>query len=215
MLIVARSRRMRETAATQALAGLATLDKDLMEAGRQRRRGRPRLHRRASPPVRAARRARRRRAMRSRPTSPRQQRANPLFVDLDDPDPSPPAALDEMRAKQREAAAKLAKPAYISADGRTQVIILRTAFRATDVARDLRLMGSLDQLATRIQLAHPGRRSGSRWPGGHGRGARCADPRILLSSVITFRARGARAVRLPAQRPHPPLCCPRTSSPRP
>jgi len=187
MLIVAPVPAMRETAATQALAGLATLDKDLMErvdSDDADVRDFIAAHRHLFAPLAELEAARDALATH---IAAAKQRANPLFVDLDDPDPAPPAALDEMRAKQREAAAKLAKPAYISADGRTQVIILRTAFRATDVARDLRLMGSLDQLATRIQLAHPGTTIG--FAGGpvvtvaeHGALTRG----ILLSSVITF-----------------------------
>jgi predicted RND superfamily exporter protein len=116
--------------------------------------------------------------------------ANPLFIQLDDepaPQAASPSALDDLRAKQREADAKLDRSAFISADGRTQVMVVRTAFLATDIDRDKRVMGSLDAAAHDIELAHPGVRVG--FAGGpamtlaehhaltHG---------ILLSSVITL-----------------------------
>jgi predicted RND superfamily exporter protein len=83
------------------------------------------------------------------------RKANPLFVDLEDDEPADTKQLDELRAKQRDAEAKLAKPARISADGRTQVIVIHTAFRATDVDRDRKLMAQLDKLAGTVRADHP------------------------------------------------------------
>jgi hypothetical protein len=82
--------------------------------------------------------------------------ANPLYIDFDD-DVAPAAsgALDALRAKQRDAAARLAKPAFVSADGRTQVIIVRTAFVATDVSLDHRLQAALDDIARDLRVRDP------------------------------------------------------------
>src|SRR5688500_1241538 len=82
-------------------------------------------------------------------------RANPLFIELDDEAPVPDPRLDELRAKQRDAAAQLARDKHVSADGRSQVIVIHTAFRATDVDRDRKLMGALDELALQVAGEHP------------------------------------------------------------
>jgi uncharacterized protein len=44
----------------------------------------------------------------------------------------------------------------VSADQRTQVVVIRTAFVATDVELDRRLMGELDALRDRLGAQHPG-----------------------------------------------------------
>jgi hypothetical protein len=82
-------------------------------------------------------------------------RANPLFIELDDEPAAPSHELDDLRAKQRDADAQLARDKHVSADGRSQVIVVHTAFRATDVERDRRLMTALDRLAAQIRGAHP------------------------------------------------------------
>jgi predicted RND superfamily exporter protein len=84
-------------------------------------------------------------------------RANPLFIELDDEEAKPAAStdLEQLRAKQRDAAAQLARDKHVSADGRSQVIVVHTAFRATDVERDRKLMGALDKLSAEIRGAHP------------------------------------------------------------
>jgi predicted RND superfamily exporter protein len=185
MLIVAPSPVMRERATTQALAGLATLDHDLMdrvESDDAEVRAFIGAHRHLFAPLAELEAARDALATH---IAAAKQRANPLFIDLEDA--APTTGLEEMRAKQRDADARLAKQAFVSADGKTQVIVLRTAFRATDVVRDLRLMGTLDTLAAQLQLAHPGTQVG--YAGGpvvtvaeHGALTRG----IVLSSVITF-----------------------------
>ena len=86
-------------------------------------------------------------------------RANPLFVDLDDAPAAAPAdapQLADLRAKRHEAEARLARSANISADGKTQVLVISTAFRATDIVRDHQLQGQLDDLAGAVRAAHPG-----------------------------------------------------------
>ncbi len=82
-------------------------------------------------------------------------RANPLFIELDDEPAEPSKELDDLRAKQRDADAQLARDRHVSTDGRSQVVVRHTAFRATDVERDRQLMRSLDKLAMDIRGAHP------------------------------------------------------------
>ncbi len=82
-------------------------------------------------------------------------RANPMFIDLDEAKPAGPNELAALQERMRVAEARLDKPAYVSADGKTQVIVIRTAFRGTDVQRDRRLMGGLDRLALEIRALHP------------------------------------------------------------
>ena len=185
MLIVAPSPVMRANATTQALAGLAQLDADLMdrvESDDAEVRDFVGSHRHLFAPLAELEAARDALATH---IAAAKQRANPLFVDLEDA--APTTGLEDMRAKQREADARLAKQAFVSADGTTQVIVLRTAFRATDVERDLRLMRSLDTLAAQLGLSPPGTTIG--YAGGpvvtvaeHGALTRG----IVLSSVITF-----------------------------
>ncbi|HWO24118.1 MAG TPA: MMPL family transporter [Kofleriaceae bacterium] len=86
-------------------------------------------------------------------------RANPLFIDLDDAPAAPtaePPELARLRAKRRDAEAALGRSAYVSADGQTQVLAIRTAFAATDIERDRQLMAQLEALAGQIRAAHPG-----------------------------------------------------------
>jgi predicted RND superfamily exporter protein len=88
--------------------------------------------------------------------------ANPLFIDLDDP--APEAAdhkeLDQLRAKRREAEARLDQPSNVSADGRAAMIQIRTRFRATDAGRGQELIDALDALRTRVLATHPGAQIG-------------------------------------------------------
>lgn len=87
-------------------------------------------------------------------------RANPLFIDLEDEGEAKGAAaapveLDRLRDRRREAEAALERSAYVSADGRTQVLAIRTAFRATDIALDRRLMTELEAIAAGLRAVHP------------------------------------------------------------
>jgi predicted RND superfamily exporter protein len=86
-------------------------------------------------------------------------KANPLFIDLDE-EPVSTAALDDLRAKQRTADAKLAKSAFVSADALVQVMVIRTSFRATDIERDKRLMQPLTAMAGQLERTYPGVRVG-------------------------------------------------------
>jgi predicted exporter len=80
-------------------------------------------------------------------------RANPLYIALDDD--TPDAAIEDLRAKQRAAETKLATSSFVTADGLAQVIVIRTAFNATDVDRDHRLQRRLDDLAAGVHACFP------------------------------------------------------------
>jgi predicted RND superfamily exporter protein len=200
LLVVAPSEKLRAAAADQAVAGIEKLEADLIdrvESNDTELRDFIGAHRHLFVPLGELETARDALASYIRDAK---LRANPLFIDLEersesgplhsglgDADPAPRASLDELRARQRDAAALLAKPTYISADGKTQVIVIRTSFRATDVERDLRLMRSLDALVGQIQRDHPGVTMG--FAGGpvvtvaeHGALTRG----IMLSSLITL-----------------------------
>ncbi len=117
-------------------------------------------------------------------------RSNPLYVDLDADDgaaaaPSDPQ-LDKLRAQRRDADARLARSANISADGKTAVLVIQTAFRATDIVRDRRLQTQLDRVAADVHAAHPGVQIG--FTGGVT--SSVAEQRalvrgVMLSSLIT------------------------------
>jgi predicted RND superfamily exporter protein len=86
--------------------------------------------------------------------------ANPLYIDLDDPAPDDAERdrqqLEELRAKRREAEARLDRPSNVSSDGRTAMIQIRTRFRATDAGRGQQLLDQLDAVRDKIVAAHPG-----------------------------------------------------------
>ena len=114
-------------------------------------------------------------------------RANPLYIALDDePANAPNADLDELRARQQAALASLDKQKYVSADGRMQVFVINTAFRATDVERDRDLMTQLDALRMTITSVQPAVTIG--FAGGPAVSIaehRALSHGILLSSLIT------------------------------
>jgi uncharacterized protein len=91
-------------------------------------------------------------------------KANPLYVDLDDPDPAAEQKqkeqLDELRAKRREAEAKLAKSSNVSADGRIAVIQIRTPFRSTDAGKGKLLLAALDDVKEGVARQYPAARIG-------------------------------------------------------
>ncbi len=116
-------------------------------------------------------------------------RANPLYIPLDDePAAESPGdtGLDELRTRHREASARLDKVANVSSDGRMQVLVIHTSFRATDVERDRLLMAKLRSIRTTIGGIQPAATVG--FAGGpavslaeHGALSRG----IVLSSLIT------------------------------
>jgi predicted exporter len=112
--------------------------------------------------------------------------ANPLYIPLDDDAPQPDK-LDELRAKQHDALARLDRSRFVSADGRVQSIVLHTSFVATDVRRDKQLMAELDLLAGRIRSVLPAAEIG--FAGGPAVTVaehRALSHGIVLSSILTL-----------------------------
>ncbi|MBA3463263.1 MAG: MMPL family transporter [Deltaproteobacteria bacterium] len=112
-------------------------------------------------------------------------KANPLLLDLDDA-PAPRDALDDLRVKRKEAEARLDRADHVSADGTVQVIVIRTAFVASNVELDHQLEAKLDTLIARIETAYPGAELGL--AGGVPTNAaehRALVQGVLLSSLIT------------------------------
>jgi predicted RND superfamily exporter protein len=87
-------------------------------------------------------------------------RANPLYVDLDDhPDEragKDKQKLDDLRAKRREAEARLDRPTNVSSDDRTELIQARTGFRETDASRGEELLAQLERVRLAALAGHPG-----------------------------------------------------------
>jgi hypothetical protein len=85
--------------------------------------------------------------------------ANPLYVDLDDhakADAANQRELDDLRAKRRDAEAKLAHSSHVSDDGKTAMIEVRIAFHTTDIDRGKVLLAQLSTLRTTTMAHHPG-----------------------------------------------------------
>jgi uncharacterized protein len=86
--------------------------------------------------------------------------ANPLYVDLDDDTPAEADAarreLDDLRAKRREAEARLDRSSLVSRDGTIGLVEIRIAFSATDVDRGAALVDALVAARDRIIAARPG-----------------------------------------------------------
>ena len=92
--------------------------------------------------------------------------ANPLFIDLsdglEDEDGAGEEAradderLAELRERRQAGEARLARSGYVSEDGLTQLIVLRTAFLETDVGAARDLAAALERLRADV-LARPGR----------------------------------------------------------
>jgi predicted RND superfamily exporter protein len=115
-------------------------------------------------------------------------KANPLYIQLDDEPASvsPTSELDELRAKHKAALGKLDRQQFVSKDGTKQVFVIHTAFRATDVDRDHKLMAQLGTLRDRITAVLPAAKVG--FAGGPAVTVaehRALSHGILLSSLIT------------------------------
>ncbi len=116
--------------------------------------------------------------------------ANPLYVDLDD-DSKPDAQkaekeLDDLRAKRKDAEAKLDHSTQISRDGKIAQLQVRIAFSSTDVDKGAQLVHELEGAAKRIEAEHPGVRMG--WTGGNITTLAEHDAIVhgmLLSSIVT------------------------------
>ena len=108
-------------------------------------------------------------------------KANPHYINLDDDDDAPakPAAgtstpdakapvvedaqaradrdqLDKLRKRRKDAEAKLDKSSYISADGTTALITVKTAFRQTNVTLGSKLLEQMGIVSKKVMAAHPG-----------------------------------------------------------
>ncbi|HEY1558194.1 MAG TPA: MMPL family transporter [Kofleriaceae bacterium] len=116
--------------------------------------------------------------------------ANPLYIDLDDSSAADTAKqkheLDDLRAKRKDAEARLAHPLNVSKDGRIEMIQVRTGFRTTDAARGEELLTAMGRVRTAVISSHPGVEIG--FTGGvvsaigeH----RAISKGILLSTAIT------------------------------
>ena len=84
---------------------------------------------------------------------------NPLYIDLDDDagaEAKDKQQLEDLRAKRRDAEAKLARASNVSEDGRIADITVRTRFRATDAGRGRQLISALDVLRAQVIARHPG-----------------------------------------------------------
>ena len=87
--------------------------------------------------------------------------ANPLFIDLGDEDAAAAAAanqarLEELRAKRRDAEARLDRSSNVSADGKLQVLVVRTGFDKTDVDSGKRFLSAMRAARADVVRAHPG-----------------------------------------------------------
>lgn len=87
--------------------------------------------------------------------------ANPLYVPLDEEADAEAAAetarrLEELRARRQEAEARLDRSSFVSADGTTQLIVLRTGFDKTNVDEGTRLVEALARDRAAVLAQHPG-----------------------------------------------------------
>jgi predicted RND superfamily exporter protein len=86
--------------------------------------------------------------------------ADPLYVNLDEPDAAATAAtkreLDDLRTKRRDAERALDRPSNVSADGKSILLVVRTPVAAIDVANGRRLLDALDAARAPVIAAHPG-----------------------------------------------------------
>jgi predicted RND superfamily exporter protein len=88
---------------------------------------------------------------------------HPLFIDLDDhaaEDAADKKQLEDLRAKRRQAEARLDRSTNLSTDGQTAMLQVDTAFRATDAGRGRTLLDALEAVRDRVNAAHPGVRVG-------------------------------------------------------
>ena len=87
--------------------------------------------------------------------------ANPLWIELDEEEAEAEAAaakrtLEDLRARRADAEARLERSSHVSADGRFQLLVVRTGFQKTDVEHGKALVAELSRARDEI-LARPGR----------------------------------------------------------
>jgi len=81
-------------------------------------------------------------------------RANPMYIDLGEKDD--PHALDDLKAKRKDAEDRLARSSHVSANGRVAMIGVRIAFPSTDTGRGEELVHALERLRAGVVAKHPG-----------------------------------------------------------
>jgi uncharacterized protein len=88
--------------------------------------------------------------------------ANPLFIDLGDDEDAKATAdkdkkqLEDLRAKRKEAEAKLDRPTNLSFDGLVGKLEVATTFRATDAKRGGQLVDAMLRVRAKVLAEHPG-----------------------------------------------------------
>src|ERR1043165_3908886 len=188
VLVVAPSPALREAAAKQTIDNIKQIDPDLVhdiETGNDATRDFVLSHRQLYIPTSDLQQVK---DALDKQIADAKLHANPLFIELDDPQPAADTKqLDDLRAKQRDAEAKLKKPSHIRPAGLTHVIVVHTAFRPTDDDRDKKLMRALEGISNQARWTYPGIQVG--YAGGtpvtlaeHGALTRG----IFLSSIITL-----------------------------
>ena len=89
--------------------------------------------------------------------------ANPLYIDLDDPPAAAGsgAGLDDLRRRLDDAEAKGRAPAaFVSRDGRLQLLIVQASFPASEISRTRALAGELERILDGARRRHPDIRVG-------------------------------------------------------
>jgi uncharacterized protein len=83
--------------------------------------------------------------------------ANPLYIDLADPEPATePGGLSKLRDKRREAEARLDRSGHVSVDGLVAMLEVRIAFGATDIVRGHQMLDGLEAIRAQVMATHPG-----------------------------------------------------------
>ena len=116
--------------------------------------------------------------------------ANPLYVNLDDDAAADKAAqkqLEDLRAKRRDAEARLSRSSHISPDGKLGMLEIRIPFHTTDVDRGKLLIDKLEAIRVRLQATHPGVTAGYTGSVVTGVSEHSAISNgIVLSSIVTM-----------------------------
>ena len=83
--------------------------------------------------------------------------ANPLYIDLEDPEPDAgDPGLDDLRRRLDEAEAKGRAPTpFVSRDGRLQLLIVQASFPASEISRTRALAGELERILEGARRRHP------------------------------------------------------------
>jgi predicted RND superfamily exporter protein len=159
VIVVSPDPQVQAAATAEMIAGLRTVDADLIErldTDDAESRSFFRQHRHLFVPVedlRAARDAIRRRIDEVKLA------ANPLFIDLDEEEDAAArkdrTQLEALRKRRAEAEARLSRSGYVSPDGTTALITVRTAFGRTDAQSGAALMANMSAIRDQVRARHP------------------------------------------------------------